>query len=106
MMKITTLAINVSAGRGNRAVVMDVFSFVDVLFIIDQPLNKDGGLVPHENGVFDLFSFCVGSGVEVYVRKAVVVLFEIVEHEVDGVAIAFWHDGVTIEDNTGNTCSR
>ena len=59
-MRFTTLAINVSGGRGNRAVVMDVFSFVDVLFVVDPPRGDGGGLVPHEMGVFDLFSFCCG----------------------------------------------
>lgn len=87
-MKITTLAINVSGGKGNRAVVMDVFSFVDVIFIIDPPLGVDGCVVPHESGCGkDLFSFVAGSGVEIFVRSALVGLFDVCEHSVDGASI-------------------
>jgi len=34
-------AVNVGASRGNCALVMDVFSFVDVFFIVDPPVRGD-----------------------------------------------------------------
>lgn len=93
-MKITTLTINVAGGTGNRAVVLDVFSFVDVVFIVDPPLRSDGSLVPHEGNVDkELFSFVVGSGVEVFVRSALVELFDVVRHDVDGVTVGFVNRG-------------
>ena len=88
-MKITTLAINVSGGKGNRAVVMDVFSFVDVFFIIDPPVDESGGLIGCEDGNFDLFSFVIGSGVECYVRSSVVGMFSVIEHDVGGVSVGY-----------------
>jgi len=48
-MFITTLSINVGRSRANRSLVIDVFSFVDLLFIIDPPRKADGGCVVHEH---------------------------------------------------------
>jgi len=56
-MFITTLSINVGRSRANRSLVMDVFSFVDLLFIVDPPRQADRGGVVHEHVDFDLFSF-------------------------------------------------
>ena len=66
-MRFTALSVNVGAGAGNRAVVMDVFSFVGFLFVIDSPL-AGGKHVPQEPGSWELLSFCEDSGVEVYVH--------------------------------------
>jgi len=78
----------------NRSLVMDVFSFVDLLFIIDPPRKVDGGGVVHEHVDFDLFSFVQASGVEVFVRSSLSGLFLVdlqdmvtcvVMYDVDGV---------------------
>jgi len=39
-MFITTLSINVGRSKANRSLVMDVFSFVDLLFIVDSPERR------------------------------------------------------------------
>jgi len=49
--------------------VMDVFSFVDLLFVVDPPRKANGGGVVHEHVDFDLFSFIHASGFEVFVRS-------------------------------------
>jgi len=41
-MFITTLSINVGRSRANRSFVMDVFSFIDLLFIVDPPERRMG----------------------------------------------------------------
>jgi len=92
-MKITTLAINVSCGQGNRAVVMDLFFFIDVIFILNLPLMAEGLHVAQETGVFDLFSFVLGSGIEVYVNSHLVGLVEVIDYGVDGVSIGFLDNG-------------
>jgi len=74
-MFITTLSINVGRSRANRSLVMDVFSFVDLLFVVDPPRKADGGGVVHEHVDFDLFSFVQASGVEVFVRSSLSGLF-------------------------------
>ena len=44
-MCFTALFVNVGTGAGNRAMVIDVFSFVLLLFVIDPPL-AEGKHVP------------------------------------------------------------
>jgi len=80
-MFITTLSINVGRSRANRSLVMDVFSFVDLLFIVDPPRKVDGGGVVHEHVDFDLFSFVQVSGVEVFVRSSLSGLFLVDLHD-------------------------
>jgi len=80
-MFITTLSINVGQSRANRSLVMDVFSFVDLLFIVDPPRKADGGGVVHEHVHFDLFSFVQASGVEVFVRSSLSGLFLVDLHD-------------------------
>ena len=48
-MRFTALSSNLGAGTGNWAMVMDVFSFVGLLFVID-PLLAGGKHVPPEPG--------------------------------------------------------
>ena len=81
-MFITTLSINVGRSRANRSLVMDVFSFVDLLFLVDPPRKVDGGGVVHEHVDFDLFSFVQASGVEVFVRSSLSGLFLVDMHDV------------------------
>jgi len=74
-MFITTLSINVGRSRAKRSLVMDVFSFVDLLFIVDPPRKADGDSVVHEHVDFDLFSFIPKSVVEVFVWSSLSGLF-------------------------------
>ena len=60
---------------------MDVFSFVDLLFIVDPPRRVGGGGVVHEHVDFDLFSFVQASGVEVFVRSSLSGLFLVDLHD-------------------------
>lgn len=72
---------------------MKVFSFVDVLFIEEPLLAADGGHIAHGNGGHDLFSFCFGSGVEVYTCSCFAGLFRVVEHGADGASIDYLYEG-------------
>ena len=60
--------------------VMEVLSFVDIFFILDPPVERNGENVENEVGVFELFSFVKGSGVEVFVRTGLVGWMEMIEH--------------------------
>jgi len=80
-MFITVLSINVGRSRANRLLVMDVFSFVDFLFIVNPPRKVNGGGVVHEHVDFDLFSFVQASGVEVFVRSSLSGLFLVDFHD-------------------------
>ena len=80
-MYFTALSINMGRSRANRSLVMDIFSFVDFLFILEPPRTGDGGCVVHEHGEFDLFSFVHASGVEVFVRSSLSGLFLIDNHD-------------------------
>jgi len=93
-MFITTLSINVGQSRANRSLVMDVFSFVDLLFIVDPPRKADGGGVVHEHVDFDLFSFVQASGVEVFVRSSLSGLFLVDLHDMVTCVIVYDVGGV------------
>jgi len=93
-MFITTLSINVGRSSANRSLVMDVFSFVDLVFIVDPPRKVDGGGVVHEHVDFDLFSFVQASGVEVFVRSSVSGLFPVDLHDMVTCVIMYDVGGV------------
>jgi len=93
-MFITTLSINVGRSRANRSLVMDVFSFVDVFFVVDPPRKVDGGHVVHEHLDFDLFSFVQASGVEVFVRSSLSGLFLVDMHDMVTCVIMYEEGGV------------
>jgi len=93
-MFITTLSIDVAWNRANRSLVMDVFSFVDLLFIVDPPRKVDGGGVVHEHMDFDLFSFIPASGVEVFVRSSLSGLFLVGFHDMVTCVILYNVGGV------------
>jgi len=78
----------------NRSLVMDVFSFVDLLFIVDPPQKADGGGVVHEHVDFDLFSFVPASGVEVFVRSSLSGLFLVDMHDMVTCVIMYDVGGV------------
>jgi len=94
-MFITTLSINVGRSRANRSLVMDVFSFVDLLFILEPPSDGDGGCIIHDCVDFDLFSFVLGSGVEVFVRSSVSGLMEVVGHDCMTACVSYVDGGKT-----------
>jgi len=74
--------------------VIDVFSFVDLLFIVDPPRKADGGGVVHEHVDFDLFSFVQASGVEVFVRSSLSGLFLVDVHDMVTCVIMYDVGGV------------
>ena len=80
-MHFTVLSINMGRSRANRSLMMDVFSFVDLFFILEPPRAVDGGCVVHEHVDFDLFSFVQASGVEVFVQSLLSGLFLIDSHD-------------------------
>src|SRR5437879_33951 len=80
-MRVKICTLNVGGGVGNRTVGMEMFSFVDVFFIVDPTIGVGRSFISGEGNGFDLFSFCKGSGVEVFVRREVVGLFSLVWHD-------------------------
>ena len=88
------MVINVGRHAGNRGMVMDLFSFVDIFFILEPPHTAGADFVQMEEGCYDLFSFVKGSGVEVFVRSQFVGLFDLVRHGDAGVTIGCFVDGV------------
>jgi len=88
-MKITTCTINVGKGIVNRLLIIDVFSFVDVFFILERPVKRDGRNIVHEHGDFDLFSFECEGGVEVFVRTSIVGLFSLETHNKCSVDLSY-----------------
>jgi len=74
--------------------VMDVFSFVDLFFIVDPPHKADGACVLYEHVDFDLFSFVQGSGVEVFVRSSLLGLFLVDSHDLVTWVVMFDVGGV------------
>jgi len=93
-MVVTTLSINVEWSRANRSLVMDVFSFLDLLSIVGPPRKADGGGVVHEHVDFDLFSFVQASGVEVFVRSSLSGLFLVDLHDMVTCVIMYDMGGV------------
>jgi len=93
-MFITTLSVNVGRSRANRSLVMDVFSFVDLFFIVDPPWKADRGGVVYEHVDFDLFSFVQASGVEVFVRSSLSGLFLVDVHDMVTCVIMYDVGGV------------
>jgi len=73
---------------------MDVFSFVDLLFVVDPPHKVDGGSVVHEHVDFDLFSFVQASGVEVFLRSSLSSLFLVDVHDMMTCVIIYDVGGV------------
>src|SRR5437588_13115294 len=79
-MRVKVCVINVGGGVGNRSVCMERFSYVDVFIVVDPPVGIGGSFVHGEENGFDLFSFCKGSNVEVFVRREMVGLFSLDVH--------------------------
>ena len=68
---------------------MGLCTFIDVLFVVDPPLSRDGGRVAVDRRMFDLFSFVPRAGVEVFICSSVVGPFQAVEHGDVGASISF-----------------
>ena len=65
---------------GNRELVMELLSFVDLFFILEAPAKRNEEKEECESAGFELFSFCKGSGVEVFVKRDIVGLVSLVRH--------------------------
>jgi len=73
---------------------MDVFSFVDILFIGECPRSVEGLHIALDNVNMELFSFVQGSGVEVFIKAEVCGMFQVVEHNVWGCIVSFVKRGM------------
>jgi hypothetical protein len=71
----------------------DLFSFVDLFSIIEPPVDREGQHVPVDVDGWDLFFFVKGSGVEVFVRSHICGLFEVVRHGEGSAQIGYWEKG-------------
>ena len=79
-MRVTTSTINVGNSLGNRELVMELLSFVDLFFILEVPAKRKEEKEECERAGFELLSFCKGSGVEVFVKMDIVGLVSLVRH--------------------------
>jgi len=93
-MLLNICTIKVGASVGNRAVVCDVFSPVDVFFIVDPPVDGLGGFVDGDVGGFTCLSGTVRSDVHVSVRSSFVGLFDVVWVDARGVVVSVVSDGI------------
>jgi len=93
-MLLNICKINVGASVGNCAVVCDVFSFVDVVFIVDPPVDGLGGAVDGDVGGFTYLSGTVRSDMHVYVWNSFVGLFDVVWVDARGVVVSVVSDGI------------
>jgi len=88
-MCFTIMSIKIGGTRLNISLAMNVFSFVDLFFIID--CSEDNGVaVVHDSTGLDLFSFVTGSGLGVYIRSLLVGLFRLVRHDAGGDCMTFY----------------
>jgi len=76
-MFINLLVINVGVSVGNRSVVCDVFSFVDIIFVVDPPVGALGGCVDGDVGAFVCISGLERCDVQVYIRECFVGLVDL-----------------------------
>lgn len=51
---------------------IEVLYFVDVFVFLDCTVTREAELVDHTNDVYELISFCMNSGVEVFLRRCLV----------------------------------
>ena len=87
--------INVGASVGNRYVVCDVFSYVDVIFVVNPPVNVHGYCVDGDVGDFVFVSGGDGCcDVYVYIRRSLIGLFDVVWADRHGMILGFMEDGV------------
>jgi len=93
-MLLNICAMNVGASVGNRAIVCDVFSFVDVIFVIDPPVDGRGDYVEGDVGGFTCISGLARCDVAVYIRHGFVGLFDVVWVDAGGVVLSVVSDGV------------
>ena len=69
VIRVSFCKMNMGGGVGNRNVVMELMSWVDVLIVVDGSVTREDGYVDHESTYYSLVSFVEGSSVEVYVRE-------------------------------------
>jgi len=87
--------INVGASVGNRSVVCDVFSYVDVIFVVDPPVDVHGCCVDGDVGDFVFVSGGDGCcDVHVYIRRSLLGLFDVVWADKHGMILRFMADGI------------
>jgi len=86
--------INVGASVGNRSLVCDVFSYVDVFFVVDPPVNGHGNCVDGDVGDFVFVSGGDGlCDVHVYIRRSLLGLFDVVWADARGMILELRAEG-------------
>jgi len=88
-MRVTTCTINVGKSLGNQSLVLDLFSFVDVVFILERPVGRSGKVLDNKDGNFELMFFHENIEVEVFVNTRCLGLFSLVRGWEQGVIISY-----------------
>lgn len=108
-MFINLCVINVEASVGNHSVVCDVFSDVDIIFIVDPPVNSSGDYVVGNVGEFVCVSGLEKCDVQVYVRGCFQGLFDLLWTDGRGVILRVMSrgmvrtvDGIYLSPGIGN----
>ena len=94
VMFINLCVINVGASVGNRAIVCDVFSFVDILFIVDPPVDGLGNYVDGDIGNFVMITGTEKCDVCIYVRRSLQGLVDVSWIDAHGVILNVVADGI------------
>jgi len=96
-MFINLCVINVGASVGNRALVCEVFSYVDVLFIVDPPAGSGGEYVDGDVGDFVFVCGKDDCDVHVFIRKSLLGMFDISYLDSFGVILSMVCNGVRMD---------
>jgi len=93
-MFINLCVINVGASVGNRSLVCDVFSYVDVIFIVDLPSTPAGRYIDGDIGDFVLMCDVDKCNVHAYIRRSLVSMFDVVWSDKIGLVLGMMSGGV------------
>ena len=93
-MFINPCIINVGASRGNRALVLDVFSYVDVVFVVDPTVDVYGNAIDGDVGDFVFVSGIPGCDVHVFIRRSLLALVELVRSDKYRLVLGMFSGGV------------
>jgi len=96
-MFINLCVINVGASVGNRALVCEVFSYVDVLFFVDPPAGPRGEYVDGDVGDFVFVCGKDDCDVHVFIRKSLLGMFDIIHLDSFGVILSMVCNGVRFD---------
>jgi len=93
-MLINICTINVGVSHANRALVCNIFSYVDVLFIVDPQVGPDGNYVDGDVGDFAFVQVLASCDVEMFLRQSLLGLFDVLHSNKGNLVLAIVSQGI------------